>query len=570
MGEVGRVTKTGSAPGQPAPTGAQNTATVRKGENSLADVSKRTGVSEESLKQINPQIKDPNKLSAGQEVKLPTAMPAKSAAATKENKSPIKLPDADARALTNEHSFAGTLMQAKLYQVVPKPTNVETLPKSGPEILIDRHTHAWALDENGLGKELAESMKRDPSAAKTADEVLERVGDHNKDDVALEISKNLTHDDLKKLASTPEGQKLLDHMGGEMSTGLVDLDERAQANRLETAKTAVALEADPRFQTLSPTGQRQVLSALEKNETKPQTPKNIVDLVTTEGFDQLSDATQKEMLDAMEKKGADTEFVYRLKRLANEGEFRNLNDGARANVIKDLTKFTETESYKGMSEAQKGDSLMVISTLSVHAEANPSFTTARNTLNHLVNGSVKMAIYYKANANDYGSAENGVMRFNAENRTLFTTNRENLVTTAAHELNHALNGPTEPGTPERFLSEYGAFYMERSALGQNPPNVDHMRGVLKSLATDVPAGTPYDPLRELYKSNPDFQKVVDDMVAGLNATPPVITNPENLRLKLQALSGGATSKYLNTPSNMDNHWMPLGSQGRYTGNIGVE
>ena len=92
MGEVGRVTKTGSAPGQPVPTGAQNTATVRKGEKSLADVSKRTGVSEESLKQINPQIKDPNKLSAGQEVKLPTAIPAKSAAATKENKSRSNFP----------------------------------------------------------------------------------------------------------------------------------------------------------------------------------------------------------------------------------------------------------------------------------------------------------------------------------------------------------------------------------------------------------------------------------------------------------------------------------------------
>jgi hypothetical protein len=181
-----------------------------------------------------------------------------------------------------------------------------------------------------------------------------------------------------------------------------------------------------------------------------------------------------------------------------------------------------------------------------------------------------MKIYYKADSNDYGSSGNGVVHFNGENKEMFTSRRENLVTTAAHELNHALNRPTDPGTPERFLSEYGAFYMERSALGQNPPNVDHMRGVLKSLATDVPADTPYDPLRKLYKSNPDFQRVVDDMVADLNATPPVITHPENLRLKLQALSGGATSKYLNTPFNMDNHWMPRGSQGSYTGNIAEE
>ncbi len=457
-------------------------------------------------------------------------------------------------------------MQAKLnYEVPPKPANVEKLIGFDPnqsETLIDRHTYGLALDESGLGKELAESMKKDPAAAKTADEVLERVGDHNKDDVALEISKNLTHDELKKLASTPEGQKLLDHMGGEMTTGNVDLDEVAQANRLETAKTAVALEADPKFQALSPTGQRQVLSALEKNETKSQTPKNIADLVTAKGFDQLSDATQKEMLDAMGKKGGDTEFVYRLKMLANDGEFGNLNDVARANVIKDLTKFTETESYKGMSGGQKADSLKLISTLSVHAEGNPSFTTARNTLNHLVNGSVKMSIYYSADPNDYGKAENGMMYFNGENKALFTTKKENLVTTAAHEVNHVLNGPTEGGTPERFLSEYSGWYVERSALGENPPNVNHMRDVLRNLATDAPAGTPNDHLRKLYKSNPDFQKVVDDMVADLNATPPKITDPESLRLKLQALSNGAKSPYLNTPTNMDNHWMLRGSQGR--------
>ena len=47
------------------------TATVRFGENTLAQVAQRLGLDPDALQQANPKITDPSKLTIGQELRLP-------------------------------------------------------------------------------------------------------------------------------------------------------------------------------------------------------------------------------------------------------------------------------------------------------------------------------------------------------------------------------------------------------------------------------------------------------------------------------------------------------------------
>ena len=98
------------------------------------------------------------------------------------------------------------------------------------------------------------------------------------------------------------------------------------------------------------------------------------------------------------------------------------------------------------------------------------------------------------------------------------------------------------------------MFVERQAVGENPPAREVLLDNIKSLAANKPdESSPYNHLRLLYKNNPQFKGIVDRMIQDLNKKPPHITTPEDLRLKLRALPGGADSKYLNHPSNMDNH-----------------
>jgi hypothetical protein len=158
---------------------------------------------------------------------------------------------------------------------------------------------------------------------------------------------------------------------------------------------------------------------------------------------------------------------------------------------------------------------------------------------------------YSENSTTFGTASDGTMRFNVGHPRLLT-DRNELVATAAHEVNHVLNGNTSAGTKDRFLDEYRAWYMERTALGENPPSVAHMKGVVQNLATNAPGDSSYAHLRKIYRDDPEFKRVIDQVNADLNATPPKITTPEELRVKLRALPDGNTD-YLNKTGNDDNH-----------------
>lgn len=197
--------------------------------------------------------------------------------------------------------------------------------------------------------------------------------------------------------------------------------------------------------------------------------------------------------------------------------------------------------------------------LALHSASNPNNVEASNTLKHLATGTVALKLY-EEKSNTAGKMADGVLYLNvghsqmsSPSNRLDQLGRGLLIDTSAHELNHLLNGSTDGGTRDRFLDEYRAFYTGTLAKGENPPTVNTLKARIRHLASNAPSGSGYDHLRELYKKDPDFKRVVDKMLSDLNATPPKITTPEDLRSALLMLPGGNKSKYLNKIPNLDNH-----------------
>lgn len=226
-------------------------------------------------------------------------------------------------------------------------------------------------------------------------------------------------------------------------------------------------------------------------------------------------------------------------------------------VLNDIRKFGQTKGYEKLTDANRTLTLKMITTMSFYAAQNPKNSTARNTLDQFVNGKIRME-FAKLSAKDnlanaliYPGNDLAVQFNTADESQL--TDKTKLTSNTAHEVNHLVNPKTMDGTRERFLSEYRGFYVEKTAVGENPPKSDFLLTTVKFLGKSGPRGDGYDGLRNLYLSDVDFANVIDGMINDLNKTPPVIPTPEEVRLKFRALPGGSKSVPLIEKSNMDNH-----------------
>jgi hypothetical protein len=434
-------------------------------------------------------------------------------------------------------------------------------PQERPGLLLRYAMGPGAFKDQWLGNQLANDIKKDPAAGMTtARAVLAAALPGDKGAIASRIAENLDFQKLKDLAKTTDGKNFFQQLTKELPA-LPPPGKHLQVNRMESAQITADLEANPVFGRLSEPTRKNISETLERTQYNSGISKEIASLATTPGFEKLSEATRAELVEAMAKKGIDGDYANMLRTLAGDAEFQGLSDTARTSVIDNLTKFTETSNYKDMSVVDQRRSLNIISNMALNAAANPSNAEANNTLKHIATGSVALKLYEDTHSTIAGYMEKGTLHLNvghsgmsSPSNRLDQLGRGQLLDTSAHELNHLLNGDTAGGTRERFLDEYRAFYTGTLAKGENPPTVSTVRARVKHLAANAPSGSSYDHLRERYKKDPDFKRVVDKMLSDLNATPPHITTPEELRSALLALPGGNKSKYLNKIPNLDNHY----------------
>jgi hypothetical protein len=118
----------------------------------------------------------------------------------------------------------------------PDPLREPDLPVRTPEQLIDDHTSWWGnLHEEELGADLLQrAMRGDPDYVQR---VLDTLGSTDRDDVSVAFAEAATDDQLRQLASTPQGRRLLDRLFDELTAGEVGADEQKQADRILSIKT---------------------------------------------------------------------------------------------------------------------------------------------------------------------------------------------------------------------------------------------------------------------------------------------------------------------------------------------
>jgi hypothetical protein len=94
--------------------------------------------------------------------------------------------------------------------------------------IIDTNTSWGNLDEDKVGANLS-NFRTQPQVI---DKVLNGVSDSDRDDISERLAAHLTDDQLKQMASTPEGVATMKKMIGHLNTGSVSQDETTQIQRL--------------------------------------------------------------------------------------------------------------------------------------------------------------------------------------------------------------------------------------------------------------------------------------------------------------------------------------------------
>jgi hypothetical protein len=317
----------------------------------------------------------------------------------------------------------------------------------------------------------------------------------------------------------------------------------------------------------------------------PTTPNAAAIVTTTDvtrspAFDRLSSSQRSLINKTLSDNRGNSQLAAQFKEMIESPTFSRLSstekgyslNGLAKNIgalSADILQFTKTPSYQSFNRMQKQQGQLVIGLLSADAAQNPSHNPmSRNTVLALTTGNVELGLPTKKELLEggftsadleslYGFADGNTMYFNVYRPGLLDS-REDMVRTAAHEINHVLNdrtNDTEYDTPERALDEYRAWYVENFAVGINPPSVEYMQGVWENFFSPN-AG--YDNIRDVYVKDPAFRKIVDQIKTDLDRGK--VTDPETFRKSLANLIGKdpfiKNPRYLTTPGNLDNTLTP--------------
>jgi hypothetical protein len=480
-------------------------------------------------------------------------------------------------------AFQGDLAKFRLNKFMP--TDAPTVPPKPPvdyfeidkqaDELIKKHTDngffGSSLKTGDLGKDLAEIAKTDPTKARAlTDNILDKIKDSDRDEVAQSLVDSMKPEELRELAKTEDGRKMLEQLKGHLLSGSVHDDEEKTARRIDTAIKGAELENSDAFKKLSPETQNEIKAQLGKDDSNSKAVDNMLEMVKSGGFNGATKDTQISMLKALANHSEDTNFREALVNLSSDGKFNGLDETNRAKVINNLDRFANTESYKGkegswffnagahsVSDSDKKLLLDEIGKVAVYSAQNPGNAIIGNTLEHIVNGDVHLNLYEKKpevrngiTYYEYGNA--GDATTVNLNKLTIGTNFDQFVDTLAHEANHVLNARANGGDlsagdkPERFLDEYRAFIAGLEGDGKNLSGSD-FKSILDNLCHSKDAA--YPNLRKLYDNNETFRKVVDQAYA--DADKGQLINADEMEKRLVA--AGLDSDYLKNTSNTDNH-----------------
>ena len=368
---------------------------------------------------------------------------------------------------------------------------------------------------------------------------------------------------LEKLAADPQFAKLTAPQQSQAIASFSAFAHRESqpAGQQAAFDNARKLVLSPGFREAGAPSRDAALKALGNHAADGAYTGRLLKLIDSPGFAALQGTGKA--VDLLKAYGNDNGFAKGVDALGGQPRFSALDGPGQARVIGDMLRLSKTSSYAQASPTDRQSMVEILGDASAFSAAHPGNLAVRNTVDALVNGSVKLSLFQKAPQGNHlslGQWDGQRMRLNSHPETKqFSGPPLNLyIDILVHEVNHQLSGPTAGGTPDRFLDEYQAGLVgEEGARGRPSTPAEQLEWLNNLVDGSNPA---YDHLATLYNTNPAFKRVVDDMKRRLEGstdqktgvvTPPAHVSPDQARKSL--LAAGFRSPYLTRPANTDNH-----------------
>jgi len=480
---------------------------ARGDETTLSLVASRLGVSPEDLQKANPQIADPNQLTPGAELRIPTSVVDGSAASADTDSA------ASAASKRMEGNLDAALMRASLSAAPLSVTPDNFGPSGSSGGVTQMPPVADPVAERAAGQQtddLKEQLGRVYRAA-------ESLGVKHEDIVSMlhTLSGNppLTPEKMSKALHlffmakdlSPADRKLVDQafVGSHGDPEYVDALSKLVADpKFTNASTQVKQQWLEKFQNLAKSPDLNGLSSEEKSialhalasDPPPSADKIASTRDVLASAKDLSPADRKLFVDGLYRNGGDPAYAANLKKLIDDPKFKSLKPAEKTAVLSQTKNYASASSVanidrllqknwfraEGLGDKQR--TLKVIGRLSQYATGDRQVID--NTLDKLLDPNSRIKVEWKKYPTDgksgttWGemdeqknvlSLHNGVIT--ADNNSIPETGDpdEFALTVIPHEVSHSVN-PTPVGpTFKNFEDEYRAWYVGFKAQHGRPP-----------------------------------------------------------------------------------------------------
>jgi len=482
---------------------------VHPGEN-LSQIAARVGASLPDLQAANPQIADPNQLTPGSEIRIPTQAQA---------------PENSAAPATGGSIEAGTSNVSK---------QLESQFESGMmrSMLSGANNLSFMPANNSPGG--SGGIAQMPPVA---DPVGERAAQGDQQDLKQALRQayataehlGIHHDDIASMLQTMAGnppltpQKMtralhLFFMASDLPPAdrkLVDDAYRASHGDPTEVEALSKLVADPKFtnastqvkkewldkfnnlanspevQNLHPAEKSIVIQALTSNPP-PSADKITSTLNVIHSAKDLSPADRKLFLDGLNAAGGDPAYASALQKLIEDPKFKSLKPAEKTAVLSQTANYATPEAvnnidrllhkdwFRSESLDDKQRSLKTIGRLSTYAGGDKHVID--NTLDKLLGEHSPIKLEWKTyptsarHGTTYGEMGDNVLSLNkgkvpAGNGRIHEDDDSNELSigTTTHEVNHFVNHDKVSDTFQYFEDEYRAWFTEFKAEHGRPP-----------------------------------------------------------------------------------------------------
>jgi len=474
---------------------------VRSGET-LSLVASRLGVSPEDLQRANPQIADPNGLTAGAELRIPA--PVVEGAATGDDTDSA----ASAASKRMEGSLDASLMRASLSAAPLNVTPNNFGPSGSSGGITQMPPVAVPLTADPESEKQKEEMKEGLSRAYHA---AESLGIKHDDIVSMlhTLSGNppLTPEKMTKALHLffmakdlpAADRKLVDQafVGSHGDPDYVDALSKLVADpKFTNASTQVKQQWLEKFQNLAKSPELNGLSSEEKSivlHALASNPPPSADKISSTrdvlaSAKDLSPADRKLFVDGLNANGGDPAYAANLKKLIEDPKFKSLKPAektavlsqtknyADAGAVANIDRLLQKNWFRAQDLGDKQRTLKVIGRLSQYPMGDRQIID--NTLDKLLDPNSHLRIEWASLGTTFGDRGDNLIRLNNDKKLAPAGNDklpenestdELAIATLPHEVNHSVNNDAVAPTFKYFEEEYRAWYVDFKAEHGRPP-----------------------------------------------------------------------------------------------------